>query len=63
MRDAQLPADLAVDMLATPVTGAYGHHGEQLQQHGPTAGGVRQTEPRRRAPGTDTDLVRLDVDE
>ena len=26
MRDAQLPADVAVgDILATPVTGAYGH--------------------------------------
>ena len=34
VRDAAVPADLAVgDVLATPVTGAYGHsHGLELQQ-------------------------------
>ena len=41
--DAAVPADLAVgDLLATPVTGAYGHSmAQQLQQGAPPAGRVR----------------------
>ena len=50
VRDAQVPADLAVgDVLATPVTGAYGHSmGVELQQGAAPGGGVRA---RRRGPG------------
>ena len=65
VRDAQLPADVAVgDLLATPVTGAYGHSmasnynkvhaaGRRLRR----ADGVRRPRGRRE---TDDDLVRLD---
>ena len=58
MRDAQLPADVAVgDILATPVTGAYGAlDGVQLQQGAAPGGRVRA---RRRAPGV---VVRRETD-
>ena len=54
VRDAHLPADLAVgDVLATPVTGAYSYsHGVELQPVAAPRGRVRARRPRarRRAP-------------
>ena len=67
VRDAQLPADLAVgDVLATPVTGAYGHvmANNYNKVARPPVVFVRDGTARlvvRRE--TDADLVRLDVDE
>jgi diaminopimelate decarboxylase len=67
VRDAQLPADLAVgDVLATPVTGAYGHvmANNYNKVARPPVVFVRDGNARlvvRRE--TEADLVRLDVDE
>ncbi len=47
VRDACVPEDLSVgDVLATPVTGAYGHSdGVELQQGAPPAGCLRERRP------------------
>ncbi len=61
---AHLPADLQIgDIIATPVTGAYGYSGIQLQQNPPpppvifTSNGTPRQVIRRETP---TDLLRLD---
>ena len=64
VRDGWVPADVAVgDLLATPVTGAYGHSMASNYNKVPgrpwcscAAGG-----PPRRAAETNDDLLRLDV--
>ena len=67
VRDARLPADVAVgDILATPVTGAYGHAMASNYNKVPRPAvvfvrdGVARLVVRRE---TDADLVRLDTDE
>ena len=64
VRDAHVPADLAVgDILATPVTGAYGHSmGSNYNKVPAPAGGVRRRRdgPARRPARDLDDLLRLD---